>query len=78
MSKMNEYYRLIDADHVTMKLRLREVWDYRYLIYILTRKRLTVRYKQTILGPLWQFLNPLITSFFHIIIFGTIAGISTD
>ena len=72
------FHRQIDAQHVPLALRLSELWHYRYLIRILTRKRLIVRYRQTVLGPAWQVIHPLLTSLAHMLIFGLVAGISTD
>lgn len=73
-----EYHIHISAKHRWLDLKLREVWQYRDLILLFTKKSFTVRYKQTILGPLWLFLNPFLSSIMHTIIFGNIAGLSTD
>lgn len=59
-------------------LRLREIWEYRDLIMMFVKRDFVSNYKQTILGPAWFFLQPLLTSFIYIIIFGNIANISTD
>lgn len=59
-------------------LRLGEVWRYKDLIRLFTRKHFTVKYKQTILGPLWIFLNPILTGFVFTMLFGKIGGFSTD
>ena len=59
-------------------LKLKEVWRYRDLIWLFTRKDFVITYKQTILGPLWLFLRPFITSIMYMFVFGGIAGISTD
>ena len=48
------------------------------LIFLFTKKSLTVTYKQTILGPLWLLLNPLISSFVYMVVFGRIAGLGTE
>jgi lipopolysaccharide transport system permease protein len=57
------YYTHIDSRHHLLDLKLGEVWRYRDLIVLFTKKSFTVTYKQTILGPLWLFLTPLISSF---------------
>lgn len=57
---------------------LGELWKYRELILLFTRKSLTVTYKQTILGPLWLLLNPLLHSFVYMVLFGHIAGLGTE
>ena len=58
-------------------LRLNEVWRYWDLIVLLTKRSFQISFKQTVLGPLWLFLNPLITSVIYTIVFGKIAGIQT-
>ncbi len=60
------------------ELRLAEVLKYRDLIALFVKRNFSIQYKQTILGPLWFIINPLITSFISTIIFGNIAGISSD
>ena len=74
----NEYYTHISSNPKLMDLNLKEVWQYRDLIWLFTKRSFTVRYKQTILGPLWLFLNPFITSVMYNLVFGVIAGISTN
>lgn len=57
---------------------LEELWRYRDLIVMFVKRNFTVMYKQTILGPLWIILNPLITTILFNVVFGGIAGLSTD
>lgn len=57
---------------------LEELWRYRDLIVMFVKRNFTVMYKQTILGPLWIILNPLITTVLFNVVFGGIAGLSTD
>ena len=57
-----KYHKHISARHNWFDLKLNEVWQYRDLIFLFTQKNFTVSYKQTILGPLWLFINPLLTS----------------
>lgn len=59
-------------------LNLREIWDYRDLIFIFVKRDLVSMNKQTILGPLWFFLAPLFTVFIYTFVFNGIAKISTD
>lgn len=61
-----------------MDINLKELWQYRDLVVMFVKRSFTVMYKQTILGPLWIFINPLITSVIFNIVFGTIAGIPAD
>ena len=60
------------------ELRLKEVWKYKDLIYMFVKRDFVAQYKQTILGPLWFIIQPLITTFTYIIVFGDIANLSTD
>jgi lipopolysaccharide transport system permease protein len=59
-------------------LQLNEVWHYRDLFWLLVRRDFISFYKQTVLGPLWFFLQPLFTIVIYSYIFGSLAGISTD
>ena len=80
---MNEMQREKYHIHITSKskwyeLKLKEVWNYKDLIWLFTKRSFALTYKQTILGPAWIFLNPLISSLIHAFVFGGIAGIGTD
>ena len=57
---------------------LQELWRYRDLIGMFVKRNFTVLYKQTILGPAWIILNPLITTVLFNVVFGGLAGLSTD
>ncbi|MEG2928610.1 MAG: ABC transporter permease [Oscillospiraceae bacterium] len=59
-------------------VNLKEIWDYRDLIWVFIKKNFKLIYKQTILGPAWLVLNPVITSVIFTFVFGQFAGISTD
>ncbi len=72
------YTTFISSERKWFELNLKEVWQYRDLILLFTKRSFTVTYKQTILGPAWIFLNPLISSIMYAVIFGGIAGIGTD
>lgn len=60
------------------KLNLKEVWEYRDLLFLFTRRDFVAKYKQTILGPIWFFLQPLFTTVIFTVIFSRLAQISTD
>lgn len=62
---------LLDVD-------FKELWRYRDLFAIFVKRNIITQYKQTILGPLWFFVQPLMTTFMYMVVFGGIAGISTD
>lgn len=59
-------------------LDLKEIWRYRDLIALFTKRDFILIYKQTILGPAWIVLQPLMTTLIYTLVFGGIAGISTD
>lgn len=59
-------------------LGLGELWRYRDLVVLFVWRDFVATYKQTILGPLWNVLQPLFTTLIFTIIFGRVAGISTD
>ena len=55
-----------------------ELWRYRDLCMLFVKRNITTQYKQTILGPLWYIVQPLLTMFTYMIVFGNIAHIPTD
>ncbi len=59
-------------------LKLREIWRYRDLLWMFVVRDFVTLYKQTILGPIWLFIQPIFTTFTFTVIFGMLAGISTD
>lgn len=73
-----KYHTHITSKHKLLNLNLKEVWRYRDLIVLFTKRSFTVTYKQTILGPAWIFINPIFTSIIYTFVFGGIAGMSTD
>ena len=72
------YHTHISSKHRWLDLNLKEVWQYRDLIVLFTKRNFVVSYKQTILGPAWIFLTPLFSSIVQAFVFGGIAGIETD
>jgi homopolymeric O-antigen transport system permease protein len=60
------------------QLDLLSIWHYRDLLFLLVRRDFVSVYKQTILGPLWLFIQPILTTLTFTIIFGNIAHISTE
>ena len=69
---------VITPERKWYELKLREVIKYRDLIYLFVKRSFTAQYKQTVLGPAWFIITPLITSFISTIIFGNIAHIESD
>lgn len=68
----------IKAKTGIFEIDIREILKYRDLIWILVKRNFVTRYKQTVLGPLWVLITPLITVLLHSFVFGSIAGLSTD
>jgi lipopolysaccharide transport system permease protein len=68
----------ITSDHSLLDLKLKDVWHYRDLLVLLVRRDFVSFYKQTILGPIWFFVQPIITIIFYSVVFGNLAGIPTD
>lgn len=73
-----KYHTHISSKHKLFSLNLKEVWKYKDLIVLFTKRSFVLTYKQTVLGPAWIFINPLISSIIHAFVFGGIAGIETD
>lgn len=69
---------VIEPRSSLFKLNLQEVWRYKYLLTMFIRRDLVAVYKQTILGPLWFVIQPILTTLTFVVIFGNIAKISTD
>ncbi len=76
--KNTEWTNVISSEHALFKLNLKEVWDYKDLVYMFVKRDFVSSFKQTILGPLWFFINPIFTTVVYLIVFGNIANLSTD
>jgi lipopolysaccharide transport system permease protein len=73
-----EWTEVIGSQTRWLSINWLEIWFYKDLLYMLVKRDFVTFYKQTILGPLWFILQPIIMTFTYVIIFGNIAGISTD
>ena len=67
---------VIRPDRPWWKVDVREIWSYRDLLVLLVKRDLLAVYKQTLLGPAWQVLQPLLTSIMFAVIFGIMARMS--
>lgn len=74
----NNWTTVIEPRQRLLQLNLREVWQYRDLCRLLVRRSITTQYKQTLLGVLWFVIQPLFTTAMYMVVFGGIAGLSTD
>lgn len=75
---MRAHHVHITSQHNLFDLKLGEVWSYRDLIRLFTKRNFAVTYKQTVLGPAWLFISPLLTALVYLIVFGRIANLGTD
>lgn len=60
------------------ELNLEELWHYRDLVWLLVKRDFVSFYKQTIFGPIWFFIQPIFTTIIFVLVFGNLAGFSTD
>lgn len=77
-NEREEWTEIISPNSRLLDLKLREVWRYKDLLLMLVKRDFVANYKQTILGPIWFFIQPLLTTITFMIVFGNIAKISTD
>ena len=73
-----EWESEIKSEDSLFSINLKEVWQYRDLLLMLVKKEYITFYKQTILGPIWFFVQPILTTLIYVLLFGQIAKLSTD
>lgn len=73
-----EWTMVLRPKRSLLDINLRELWQYRDLVVMFVKRDFVSKFKQTILGPLWFLIQPLLTTIMFTVIFGNIAGISTD
>ena len=78
MDKSTEYKIVITPKRGLFDLQLADLWNYRDLLFLFVERDFKTFYKQTILGPLWFFIQPLITTLVFTVIFNRVAKIPTD
>lgn len=80
MDKNNsEDWDLVIKGHTSLfDLKFNDLWHYRDLLFMFVRRDFVSFYKQTVLGPLWFFIQPIFTTIVFTFVFGNLAGISTD
>ncbi|MGE0567974.1 MAG: ABC transporter permease [Bacteroidia bacterium] len=79
MQESNEHWDLIiKPQNKWYQIDLAAIWRYRDLLMLLVRRDFVSVYKQTILGPIWFFIQPILTTLTFTIIFGNLAKVSTD
>jgi len=78
MNKKSDWQWEISANHPWFRFNLNELFQYKDLLFRFVRRDIIASYQQTILGPVWVFLQPLFTTFVYFVIFHRVAKISTD
>ncbi len=78
MQQDRDWDNIIEPSVGFFNINLKEIWRYRDLLFLLVRRDFVAFYKQTIFGPLWFFIQPVFTTITFVLIFGKLAGISTD
>lgn len=75
---MAEVLNHIEPKKKWLDVDIRGLWRYRDLYYMYIKRDIVTQYKQTILGPLWLFVQPLMSTVMYMLVFGKLAGIPTD
>ncbi|HWP55005.1 MAG TPA: hypothetical protein VN476_12795, partial [Pyrinomonadaceae bacterium] len=69
---------VIEPSHGLADFNLKEIWDYRDLMFFLAWRDINIRYKQTILGAAWAVVQPVMTMILFTIFFGRMAGVPSE
>ena len=69
---------IIEPQQGLLDVNFKEIWNYRDLLFLFVKRDVVTVYKQTVLGPIWFFVQPIMTMLVYILVFGNIAGIPTD
>ena len=77
-SKDQQWTTVIRPKEKLFSVDFKEIWQYRDLLTLFVKRNIITQYKQTVLGPLWYVIQPLMTTIMYMVVFGGIAKISTD
>ena len=77
MDSFDTFKTKITSEHKLLDLHLKETFQYRDLVLLFVKRDFTATYKQTVLGPLWAIIKPLLTTIAFTIIFGNLAQLTT-
>lgn len=77
-NQQQDWDLVIEGKSSLFDLKLKDVWRYRDLLVMFVKRDFISSYKQTILGPLWFFIQPLFTTITFTFVFGNLAGLSSD
>lgn len=78
MDTSQQWTIVIKPKDKLLSVDFKEIWQYRDLMMLFVKRNIITQYKQTILGPLWYLIQPLMTTIMYMVVFGGIAKISTD
>lgn len=74
--EQGKYYKKISSDTNNLNFDFKEIWQHRDLILLLVKREFVSKYKQTVLGPAWAIIQPLLTTVVFTFIFGNVAGLA--
>ena len=75
---MTQYDLIIRPKRHAFDINFKEIWQYRDLLRMFVKRDVITVYKQTVLGPIWFIVQPILTTIIYMVVFGNIAKISTD
>ena len=75
---MTQYDLIIRPKRHAFDINFKEIWQYRDLLQMFVKRDVITVYKQTVLGPIWFIVQPILTTIIYMVVFGNIAKISTD
>ena len=78
MNETQEWTTIIKPKDKLLAVDFKELWRYRDLYTLFVKRNIITQYKQTVLGPLWFVIQPVLTVIMYMVVFGGIAGIATD
>ncbi|MGN0236347.1 MAG: ABC transporter permease [Paludibacteraceae bacterium] len=78
MEQEEKWTTVIRPKERLLSVDFKEIWQYRDLLTLFVKRNIITQYKQTVLGPLWYLIQPLMTTVMYMVVFGGIAKISTD
>lgn len=74
--EQGRYYKKISSDTKNLNFDFKEIWQHKDLILLLVKREFVSKYKQTVLGPAWAVIQPLLTTVVFTFIFGNVAGLA--
>jgi lipopolysaccharide transport system permease protein len=78
-NSQSQNWDLVIKGHTSLfDIKFKDLWHYRDLLFLFVKRDFVSFYKQTVLGPLWFFIQPIFTTIVFTFVFGNLAGISTQ